>query len=320
MKALAHKKRILILVLATMIFWAFYLFYDINFKFFEYYMSIRLPKLGAILITAFCIGAATLVFQTIINNTIVTPCLLGMNSLYLVIHTTIVFFLGSTSVFASNKYISFFCDLVLMGTMATIIYSYLFRVTKFNVLYVLLAGTVMATFFLSLQSTMVRIMDPNEYETLLATLVASFSHVNADILGIAFILVVFLTLFYKKELEVLDVIALGKERAINLGVDYDRVISKLLLGVTLFIAIATALVGPISFLGLIIANLARQILKTYKHSYLTLAAALVGMIVLVCGQLIVERIFDLAIPISVFVNIAGGIYFLYLLLANKGNQ
>ncbi|WP_211436840.1 MULTISPECIES: iron chelate uptake ABC transporter family permease subunit [Campylobacter] len=113
MKALAHKKRILILVLATMIFCAFYLFYDINFKFFEYYMSIRLPKLGSILITAFCIGAATLVFQTIINNTIVTPCLLGMNSLYLVIHTAIVFFLGSTSVFASNKYISFFATLCL---------------------------------------------------------------------------------------------------------------------------------------------------------------------------------------------------------------
>ncbi|MBR8461348.1 iron chelate uptake ABC transporter family permease subunit [Campylobacter sp. faydin G-105] len=318
MRMIALKKRLFCIIGLSIIFCIFYLFYDINFKFFEYFMSIRLPKLGAILITAFCIGAATMVFQTIINNTIVTPCLLGMNSLYLVIHTAIVFFFGSASILASNKYISFFCDLVLMGILATIIYSYLFRVTKYNVLYVLLAGTVMATFFLSLQSTMVRIMDPNEYDTLLASLVASFSHVNTDILAFALIFVIALTFYYRRDLAVLDVIALGKNEAINLGVDYDKVIARLLLGVTLFIAIATALVGPISFLGLIIANLARQIFKTYRHSYLVVVSALIGMVVLVCGQFVVERIFDLAIPISVFVNIAGGVYFLYLLLVNKG--
>ena len=54
-------------------------------------------------------------FQSIINNTIVTPCLLGMNSLYTLIHTSVVFFLGSGSLFASNANVSFAVDLVLMG-------------------------------------------------------------------------------------------------------------------------------------------------------------------------------------------------------------
>jgi len=115
----------------------------------------------------------------------------------------------------------------------------------------------------------------------------------------------------------LDAISLGKEQAINLGIDYDRTIKRLLLGVVLFIAIATALVGPISFLGLIIANLARQLLKTYRHSQLILGSALIGMALLIGGQLIVEQVFVYSIPISVFISVGGGVYFLYLLMIQK---
>ena len=83
------------------------------------------------------------------------------------------------------------------------------------------------------------------------------------------------------------------------------------------IHIGTAMVGPISFLGLIIANIARQLLKTYRHTYLILGSALVGMVVLVAGQLVVERVYHYAVPISVFITVGGGVYFLYLLLANR---
>ena len=121
----------------------------------------------------------------------------------------------------------------------------------------------------------------------------------------------------RRELALLDVITLGKDQAINLGVDYDRCVRRLLLGVTLCIAVATAMVGPISFLGLIIANLSRQLLKTYRHSQLILGSALFGMIVLVGGQLLVEHVYSYTIPVSVFITVGGGVYFLYLLLTNR---
>lgn len=313
-----YNKKLIILSILTLICSLAYLFYDLNLDFFKFSMSLRVPKLLAMLLTAYCIGAASLIFQTIIRNTIVTPCLLGMNSLYLLIHTGVMFFFGSASVLVLNKYVSFGVDLILMGAIATFVYSYLFRVTKYNVLYVLLAGTVMATFFLSLQNSMVRIMDPNEYDALLSSLVASFNSVNADILAIAIIITIVLSLIYYKDLAVLDVLSLGKENAINLGIDYDKTIKRLLLGVTLFIAVATALVGPISFLGLIIANLSRELFKTYRHNYLVAGSVLMGMLVLVAGQVIVERVFILSIPISVFISIAGGLYFMYLLILNRG--
>lgn len=312
-----YNKKLIILSILTLICSLAYLFYDLNLDFFKFSMSLRVPKLLAMLLTAYCIGAASLIFQTIIRNTIVTPCLLGMNSLYLLIHTGVMFFFGSASVLVLNKYVSFGVDLILMGTIATFVYSYLFRVTKYNILYVLLAGTVMATFFSSLQNSMVRIMDPNEYDALLSSLVASFNSVNADILAIAIIITIVLSLIYYKDLAVLDVLSLGKENAINLGIDYDKTIKRLLLGVTLFIAVATALVGPISFLGLIIANLSRELFKTYRHNYLVAGSVLMGMLVLVAGQVIVERVFILSIPISVFISIAGGLYFMYLLILNR---
>ena len=82
-------------------------------------------------------------------------------------------------------------------------------------------------------------------------------------------------------------------------------------------AVATAMVGPISFLGLIIANLSRQLLKTFRHTQLVLGSALFGMIVLVGGQLIVEHVYSYSVPVSVFITVGGGLYFLYLLLTRK---
>ena len=316
----SNRKKLCVMAALVLLAAAAYMTVDVNFgnaKLLAYSMRIRAPKLIVMLITAFAIGGASLVFQSIINNTIVTPCLLGMNSLYTLIHTAVVFCAGSGSVLAANANAAFAIDLVLMGITATLIYSYLFKKTKHNVLYVLLVGTVLTSFFSSVQSTMTRVMDPNEYDTLLTTLVASFSNVNAEIIIFALVVLAAVIFFLRRELALLDVLTLGKEQAINLGVDYDRCIRRLLLGVTLAIAVATAMVGPISFLGLIIANLARQLLRTYRHTQLILGSALFGMIVLVGGQIIVEHVFTYAVPISVFITVGGGLYFLYLLLTRR---
>ena len=289
-------------------------------KLFRYILSRRIPTLIVMLIAAFSIGSASIIFQSIINNRIVTPCLLGMNSMYTLVHTAIVFVVGSGSIIATNSNLSFAVDLVVMGVTATFLYSYMFRKTGNNVLYVLLIGTVLSSFFGSIQSTMIRVMDPNEYDALLTTLVADFSNINAEVIVFSLVLLAALVMFLWEDLKLLDVITLGKAQAINLGVDYDRTVRRLLLGVVLCIAIATAMVGPISFLGLIIANLSRQMLKTHRHTHLITGAALVGMIAMIAGQLISQHIFSYAVPISTFITIGGGIYFLYLLLTKKGGM
>ena len=315
----ANRLKAMVLITLTILAVIGYLTLNVNPKYVEFAMRLRVPKLLVMLVPAFCIGGASIVFQTLIQNTIVTPCLLGMNSLYALIHTAVVFFLGSGSLIARHPQLSFLVDLTIMGAAAILIYGTLFKKMKYQILYVLLAGTVMSTFFSSMQTTLTRIMDPNEYDALLGSLVASFSNVNSSLLAISAVLIGLVIFALRKELKLLDVIALGKNQAINLGVDVDKTIRRLLLGVTVLIAIATALVGPISFLGLIIANLSRQLFKTYKHTWLIFGSAVLGMIILVGGQLVVEHGFSYSIPISVLITIGGGLYFL-ILLFGKGRQ
>lgn len=243
----AYRKNIIkliVIALIAIIIVAAFLFIGVKFhnhKLLRYAMKLRIPKVIAMIITAFAIGAATIIFQSVINNTIVTPCLLGMNALYTLIHTSVVFVLGSGSILFTNDNLSFLVDLVLMGIIATVVYSWLFKMTGHNVLYVLLVGTVLTSFFSSIQSTLTRVMDPNEYDTLLTSLVASFSNINSEII--------------------------------------------------IFSVIILALIA---------------------------GAALMGVIALIGGQFIVERVFVYSIPISVFITVAGGIYFLYLIL--KGSR
>ena len=323
MKTEAYKRnvrKLIIMAVIMLVCVVLYLVWDVNFtipKFLKFSMKIRTPKLLAMLIAAFAIGAASIVFQSIINNQIVTPCLLGMNSLYTLMHTAVYFVFGSTSFLATNANAAFIVDLVIMVFAASFIYGYLFKKTNYNVLYVLLIGTVLSSFFGSIQETMVRVMDPNEYDSLLLTLVAGFENINGEIIVACVVILAVMVFVLRKELALLDVITLGKAQAINLGVDYDKTIGRLLIGVTACIAVATAMVGPISFLGLIIANLGRQIMKTYRHTHLILGASLFGMMTLVGGQWIVEHIAAYTVPVSTFITLGGGIYFLYLLLKKR---
>lgn len=286
-------------------------------KFINYSMRIRVPKLLAMLIAAFAIGAASVVFQTINGNRIITPCLLGIDTLYTMTHTAVVFAVGIGSVLVVNANLSFAVDIVIMALISTVVYNYMFKLTKHNVLYILLIGTVLTSLFGSIQSTLVMVMDPTDYEVLLTSLVASFDNVNAEILIFSVVLLAVITMALWRDIRLLDVMTLGKNQSINLGVNYDNSVRHLLLGTTLFVAVATAMVGPMSFLGLIIANLAREFLRTYKHWQLVLASTLFGMLVLIGGQVLVERVFNYSVPVSVFVSLFGGAYFLYLLLRKK---
>jgi len=112
----------------------------------------------------------------------------------------------------------------------------------------------------------------------------------------------------------LDVLSLGKDQAVNLGVDYDYVVKRLLVVVAILISVSTALVGPITFLGLLVVNVAYQLFSTYKHTYLILGSVLISIVALIGGQLIVERVFTFSTTLSVIINFIGGVYFIYLLL------
>lgn len=280
----------------------------------DYALSQRIPKLLSIILTGGCIAFSTVIFQTITGNKILTPNVMGLDSLYVLIQTIIIFVLGSSSVFSSDKRYNFIICVLGMVLLSSLLYKLMFKKENTNILFLLLVGMICGTLFSSLSSFMQMAIDPNEFLVLQNKLFASFNNVNSEILLLSIIMIILVIPFIYDDLKYLDVINLGRDQAINLGIDYDKVVKKLFVTVSIFIAISTALVGPITFLGLLVVNISRQMIKTYKHKYLISMSVLISIFTLVFGQLLAERIFKFTTPVSVIINLIGGIYFMYLLL------
>src|SRR5699024_10066020 len=108
-----------------------------------------------------------------------------------------------------------------------------------------------------------------------------------------------------------------KQQAITLGIDYQRLIQISLVLVTIQVSISTALVGPITFLGILIANLSYEFIPSYKHRHTILGASLIGIILVVGRQFLVEHLFNMNTTISILINFVGGLYFIFLLLKSR---
>lgn len=292
---------------------ATYLFIDIGSSW-EYVLPRRSKKVLAMIITGAAIAFSTVVFQTITNNKILTPSIIGLDSLYLLIQTVIVFAFGSLTLLTMNKQVHFLISVGLMVLFAGVLYRLLFRGEGRNVFFLLLVGIIFGTFFSSISSFMQMLIDPNEFQIVQDRMFASINNVNDDILIISIIAMGAVTAYYWRFNKYLDIISLGREHAVNLGVSYDYVIKRLLIIIAILTSIATGLVGPITFLGLIVANVAYQSLLTYQHRIIIPGAILISIIALVGGQLVVERLFTFSTTLSVIVNFIGGVYFIYLLL------
>jgi len=185
---------------------------------------------------------------------------------------------------------------------------------KGNIYLLLLVGIITGTLFRSGSSFIQVIIDPNEFLILQGSLFASFNNVNTEVLTISGILLVSAMAYGMTRTSELDVLSLGRDNAINLGINHKRLVNTMLVIVAILISVSTALVGPITFLGILVTNLSRELLKTYRHVYLITGAMLISSTALVYGQLLVERIFVFSTPISVIINFIGGLYFIYLLL------
>ncbi|APC47023.1 iron chelate uptake ABC transporter family permease subunit [Virgibacillus halodenitrificans] len=308
-----YKKKTIILAIVAALLACLYIFYNLTGNI-DYILPRRIIKVVAIILTGGAIAFATTIFMTITNNRILTPSVMGLDSLYLLIQTMIVFVFGSQSLVMMNSKVNYLVSIGCMVVFSLILYRILFKGEKNNIYFLLLIGMILGTFFGSLTSFMQVLIDPNEFMIAQDKMFASINNVNTDLVYLSVGLIVLVALYFMRYFKYLDVLALGKDEAINLGVPYDHVVKRLLIIVAVLIAISTALVGPITFLGLLVVNVAYEFLKTFRHSYLLTGSMLISIIALLGGQFIVEKIFTFQTTISVIINFVGGVYFIYLLL------
>lgn len=308
-----NRTRLIVLIVLAIVSCALYLFYELNGSY-DYALPRRAVKVAAMALTGIAIAYSTVIFQTITHNRILTPSIMGLDSLYILLQTLFVFFLGSMHVTVVNQHVNFVLSVISMIVFALLLYKFLFKAGKRPIYFLLLVGIIVGTFFSSITTFLQVLIDPNEFLRVQDKMFASFNNINGDLVWWAFGIIAIALIIGWRYMEELDVLSLGRDVAINLGVPYDAIVKRMLILSSVLIAVSTALVGPITFFGLIVANLSYQYFNTYKHKILITGAAFMSIIALVGGQWIVERVFSFSTTLSVIINFVGGIYFIYLLL------
>lgn len=310
---MGYKKKTIILALIAILLALLYIFYDLSGNI-GYILPRRIIKIVAIILTGGAIAFSTTLFMTITNNRILTPSVMGLDSLYILIQVFIIFIFGSKTLVMMSSNFNYLLSIGMMVLFALLLFNFLFKGEGNNIYFLLLIGMILGTFFGSFTSFMEVLIDPNEFMVAQDRMFASINNVNEDLVYVSIILIALTLIYFIRFYKYLDVLALGKDAAINLGVPYDFVVKRLLIIVAILISIATALIGPITFLGLLVVNITYEFLKTYRHSYIIPASIFISIIALIGGQFIVEKVFTFQTTVSVIINFIGGIYFIYLLL------
>ncbi|EHL3407612.1 iron chelate uptake ABC transporter family permease subunit [Campylobacter jejuni] len=310
------RKKMLILSFLTLGMIGIFILVDLN-GFDEYALKSRFLQIAAIIIVAICIAVSTVIFQTLCNNKILTPAIIGLDSLYMLLQSALIFSFGAANLSVYKNDINFLITLVCMVVFSLGLYKILFSSDR-SIYLIMLLGLVFGTLFSTLSSFFEVLIDPDEFMVIQGRMFASFDNIAFDVLILAYIISFLSFIWIFRYMKFLDPLNLGKDLAINLGINYQKISKQLMIIIAILTSISTALVGPITFLGLLVVNITYELFKTAKHSILLSACILISILALLGGVFFVSRVFEYNATISVVINFLGGIYFIYLVL--KGNK
>lgn len=321
MKFSLPKKELLLagLTVLALLLCGLYLTYN-TYGNFQFAWMLRGKKVAAFLLVALATGIATVSFQTLTQNQFLTPNILGLDSLYVLIQTLLFFFVGGVNMLSQEQTATFLISIFLMALLSLLLANVLLKQQQNNLFILLMLGMILGTLFSSTSNFLQVIMDPNEYDLLQGRLFASFSNINTTHLGVAAGIILLGSLVLLAANRYLDVLHLGDDQATNLGIPLKKFQILILFIVSLLTGTATALVGPITFLGFIVANISYQLMPTYRHSYLFPTAILLGIIFLVGSQFLVEQVFQLKTTVSVVTQFVGGLYFIGKIIYERRRQ
>ena len=283
----------------------------------DFALPLRGKKLLALMVVGYAIGVSTLLFQTLTHNPILTPSLLGFDSLYVLLQSLLVFFLGAISFTSINPLAKFTLEIVLMFGASLLLFKLLFSKSSQDLTRLILVGVIFGVLFRSLSALIARLINPDDFVVVQSASYAQFNTVNPQLLGISIFICAISALFIWRWRYQCDVLMLGKSQAINLGINYQRLAFGLLTVIAVLVATATTLVGPVTFFGLLVCALTNRIARHMYHSERLILVSLMAMICLVLGQTIFEQLLGMAGVLSVVIELAGGLVFLILIFMTQ---
>lgn len=277
-------------------------------------LEYRGPRLLSMLLVALAIGVATVVFQTITHNRILTPSLMGFDVLYVLIQSVILWAFGAGQLADWPLLVRFSVEILLMVILATAAFKWLFSDTVRSLHLLILLGMMAGLLFRELSDLLLRVLDPTEFSIQQGRSFASFSRIKVQLLGGAALVIGLALALLWPVRRSLDVLSLGRDVSINLGVNYQAMVTRLMLVIIMLVSASVALVGPTMFFGLLVANLAYGITGSHQHRWTLPASVLAGVVCLVGGQVLFEHVLQSPVPLALVVEFLGGLLFVVLLM------
>lgn len=279
--------------------------------------KIRLPRIVIAILVGITLATSGTILQGVTKNDLADSGILGINSgaaLFVVIYIYIMN--GNVYDGISNLTIFTMPIVALAGAIfgAGLIYLLAWK-NGINSSRLLLIGIGINIAFTSLLTIFQLKFTTQEFNRVMAWTSgsiwgASWKYVLAIL---PFILIFMILTIYKSRY--LDVLNLGDEVSIGLGIDVEKERRKLIIYAVILAGVATSVAGSIGFLGLISPHIARRLIGP-KHKNLIPVASLIGVFILLVSDTIARNIIaPMEIPVGIVVSIIGVPYFIYLMLS-----
>ena len=285
---------------------------------FDYIIPRRIARLTAMVIGGICIGWSSITFQTLTGNRILTPAIMGYEAVYLLWQALLVLFLGAGSVMLLGSNGNFLLSVLLLLGYSWLIHRWLLRNGKSNVYFLLLIGLVLTMVIGTFTQFVQLKVSPGEFSILQSFSLASFNRAQPQQLLYAGLLVAGVCLVGIRTLPTLDVLSLGRDQAISLGVDYRRNVRLHLALIAALVAISTSLLGPTAFMGIFVANMTYALARTFRHRVTLPLGCVIATGLFIAAQLLVEHVFNYKTTVGILVNLVCGGYFLLLMVRTRG--
>jgi iron complex transport system permease protein len=225
-----------------------------------------------------------------------------------------MFFLGANAFIKFTGTGPFIVQVFLMVLLCLILYGWLLSGKYGNLQLMLLVGVIIGTGLRSFSSFMRKLLEPSDFDILQARLFGSVNNADSEYFGIAIPIVIVTTVLIFANARRLNLLSLGKDVSTSLGVNHQRGTIYILVLVSILMSISTALVGPLTFYGFLVATLTYQATPTYDHRYIFPMALAIGFLIITGAYFFMYHIFNAQGVVSVIIEMFGGIIFLIVIL------
>lgn len=284
---------------------------------FGYVIPRRLIKLAAMVTGGVAVALASITFQTLAGNRILTPAVMGYEAVCLMMQALLVLILGTGSLILWGGQGSILITLAAMLAWSFLLHHWLFRRARGDVWFLMLVGIVL-TMVISTFTQFIQLrISPGEFAVFQGFAQVSFERVETTRLIISTLALTLVAALIWRRVPVLDVMALGRDQAISLGVDHARETRHLLALIAVLVAISVSLIGPTAFMGIFVANAARAMARGPGHRQTLPVGAAVAIGLFLLAELAAAQVFDHRTTVGILINLTCGAWFLLLMLRRR---